>query len=354
MSRPRDPAPSPGYPWALGVGRADVFQGTRRIESFFEQLGRLRPGTRRQIVDVPNVSSAVLAQKAVLFRQADGSPLAEQPLSKRPRAFLADTYGTVGVDIRTDSNRWSAQAYVVSLPLQGQVDYHHDGQRCSVPAQAGAVFDQTLLEGLRCTPDFHFLEFSVLQHDLTRLARDCLPGLGAHQLRPRPVLSGEMAQRMLFMAVQAAQALEQGEACGNTLLFQRWYDLIGLSLLSEQLEAGHAAKQTGRQALTPASLRRATDFIHAHAAEPLALADVADAACVSVSCLLRQFKLHVGMTPHAFIQAARLDRARQDLKKAPNSRVRDVALRWGFQNASKFSQAYQRRFGELPRETLRS
>ncbi len=75
------------------------------------------------------------------------------------------------------------------------------------------------------------------------------------------------------------------------------------------------------------------------------LSDIAAAACVSASSLLRQFNEHLGLSPGAFLRQVRLDRARNELRRGGSGSVRELAQRWGFQNASKFSQAYLRRFG---------
>jgi len=100
-----------------------------------------------------------------------------------------------------------------------------------------------------------------------------------------------------------------------------------------------------------ASLRRAVEFIHAHAETAIGLADIADAACISVSSLLRQFNGHLGQSPFGFLRSVRLERARTELRGDGAPPVREVALRWGFQNASKFTRAYRQQFGERPSET---
>jgi len=100
-------------------------------------------------------------------------------------------------------------------------------------------------------------------------------------------------------------------------------------------------------ALLPATAAHAA----AHADTAIGLADIADAACVSVSSLLRQFNGHLGQSPFAFLRAVRLERARTELRSDDAPPARDVALRWGCQNASKFTRAHQQQFGERPSET---
>jgi transcriptional regulator GlxA family with amidase domain len=128
---------------------------------------------------------------------------------------------------------------------------------------------------------------------------------------------------------------------------------MALTLLHEQPQARDAPAAARALALAPpaARLRRALDFIEAHAASPIGLADIAEAAHLSVSSLLRHFSRHTGRTPHAYLRSVRLARARDALRREPELSVREVASRWGFQNASKFSGAYLKEFGERPTQT---
>src|SRR6185503_10522273 len=113
------------------------------------------------------------------------------------------------------------------------------------------------------------------------------------------------------------------------------------------------ARRSSGSAPAPAGLRRAIDFIQAHADGAIGLADIAEAACISVSSLLRHFQAHVGMSPYAFLRTVRLERAHEELTRGAPDDIRDIALRWGFQNASKFSRAYHEQFGERPSDTRR-
>lgn len=59
-----------------------------------------------------------------------------------------------------------------------------------------------------------------------------------------------------------------------------------------------------------------------------------------------------GMSPYAWLTTMRLDRVRHDLtREGGQSRVGDVAARWGFLHHGRFARAYLNRFGELPRQT---
>ena len=129
------------------------------------------------------------------------------------------------------------------------------------------------------------------------------------------------------------------------------------ALIAALLEAGApgAAESASEAApAPPRHLRRAEDYIAAHLDQPLTLAEVARAAGTSPRALQAAFRAHRGTTPLGFWRDLRLEAARADLQAgAPGTTVTDVALAWGFQHFGRFAEAYRRRFGERPSETLR-
>jgi AraC-like DNA-binding protein len=105
----------------------------------------------------------------------------------------------------------------------------------------------------------------------------------------------------------------------------------------------------------PRYVRRAEDYLRAHAHEPITIADVVAAVGIGARTLSWGFRRYRGVTPLAQLRAIRLEGARSDLRRATpeTDSVTDIALRWGFSHLSRFSKDYTGRFGELPSETLR-
>lgn len=95
------------------------------------------------------------------------------------------------------------------------------------------------------------------------------------------------------------------------------------------------------------------DWLHRHRAEPVSMGDLAAHAGVSVRAVEQAFASHVGAPPMACLRAMRLDRARRLLEAAPaGSNVTAVVLEAGINHLGRFAGEYQRRYGELPSETL--
>jgi AraC-like DNA-binding protein len=105
----------------------------------------------------------------------------------------------------------------------------------------------------------------------------------------------------------------------------------------------------------PHYVRRAEEYMETHCEEPITASLLATAVGVNVRTLYAAFRKHRDYTPFEFLRSVRLRRARSALLSAPpGSKVRDVALKWGFNHIGRFSSLYRRHFGESPSDTLRS
>ncbi|MET1078399.1 MAG: AraC family transcriptional regulator [Pseudomonas sp.] len=93
-------------------------------------------------------------------------------------------------------------------------------------------------------------------------------------------------------------------------------------------------------------LLRAADFIHEHCLASPRLEDICQAAELSPSYLIRAFKQHYGMTPHAFLLNRRIQVARTLLRQgAP---LADVALETGFADQAHFQRAFKQLLAATP------
>jgi len=93
-------------------------------------------------------------------------------------------------------------------------------------------------------------------------------------------------------------------------------------------------------------LERAADFIRQHCTELLSLDDICAAAELSPSYLIRAFKQHFGMTPHAFLVNQRIQFARECLRRG--QLIADVALEAGFADQAHFQRAFKQHLAATP------
>lgn len=93
-------------------------------------------------------------------------------------------------------------------------------------------------------------------------------------------------------------------------------------------------------------LERAAAYIRQHCTEILSLDDICAAAQLSPSYLIRAFKQHYGMTPHAFLINQRIQFARECLRNG--QLIAEVALEAGFADQAHFQRAFKQHFAATP------
>lgn len=96
-------------------------------------------------------------------------------------------------------------------------------------------------------------------------------------------------------------------------------------------------------------LNRGRDFIHARFESALTLPEIASAACLSPFHFLRGFKAVFRMTPHEYLSACRVERAKFLLERTELS-VTEICFSVGFESLGSFSSWFTRLAGSSPRE----
>ena len=138
-------------------------------------------------------------------------------------------------------------------------------------------------------------------------------------------------------------------------------------LLSQMAPAGRAAPgaagaagsaaEASAESLVGAGKSQRLDvlekYIKTRLSAPLALADLANAAGVSVRTLNALCHQHHGVAPMDLLRNIRLDAARERLLVQPDANVTDTAFEFGFGHLGRFSAYYRERFNELPKHTGR-
>ena len=142
---------------------------------------------------------------------------------------------------------------------------------------------------------------------------------------------------------QVAQQVDAGFSDVAWYEEQAWF-LLGRLLMNGQRQAPRTAS---RRALTE-RLGRVTDLIHSAYERPLALADFAAAASLSIFHMLRAFKTQHGVTPYEYLQRRRLG-AGLRLLRATNAPIREIAARVGFADVRSFRRIAMRQLGLGPR-----
>jgi AraC-like DNA-binding protein len=104
-----------------------------------------------------------------------------------------------------------------------------------------------------------------------------------------------------------------------------------------------------------ATLHRAVAFIDDNAHRDITIAEIAEAAHVTIRAVQHAFRRHMGITPTAYLRRVRLEHAHRELVAADPAEqtVTGIAYRWGFPSPSRFAVYYRDVYGVLPGRTLR-
>jgi len=94
-------------------------------------------------------------------------------------------------------------------------------------------------------------------------------------------------------------------------------------------------------------LLRARDLADARYAEPLGVADLANAAGLSRAHFSREFRRTFGESPHAYLLTRRLERAAALLRTTDRS-VAEICFSVGLQSLGSFTTSFTRTYGASP------
>jgi AraC family ethanolamine operon transcriptional activator len=184
-----------------------------------------------------------------------------------------------------------------------------------------------------------------------------------------------------FAEVRATGRLPVGETAASTL-GRLYRDIVDSLTNSPEALASEQARRSIRESLFVASIQAmqrsielhrgpsapppsaerrrvfklAEEYMRAHGHDPIRISDLCGVTGASERTLHYSFRDMIGVRPIEYLRMRRLTAVRMDLRAADPSAttVGEIAFRWGFWHLSRFASAYQRLFGELPSQTLRS
>lgn len=162
---------------------------------------------------------------------------------------------------------------------------------------------------------------------------------------------GKGLRRLLDFAFD--ESVRVGGVTATSAVALRLAESLMLSLLTAQPHSASAGAGGLVSLSEPAAVRRACEYLEAHLADPISLAELARVTQVSVRTLQAAFQRTLGVSPMEFLLEHRLLHARALLRSGAASTVTEVAIASGLLHLSRFSAAYRRRFNEHPSVALR-
>ncbi|MBB3261621.1 AraC-like DNA-binding protein [Paraburkholderia bannensis] len=122
------------------------------------------------------------------------------------------------------------------------------------------------------------------------------------------------------------------------------------AMLSEALRPATRRADEARTCRTTHAVQRALDFIDTCFAEPITLADLADAAGLSISRFTARFSGEVGVSPQQYVRIVRVRHAQRLLRHGVSPSL--VAAEVGFFDQSHLCRHFKRVLGRTPVEWL--
>lgn len=155
---------------------------------------------------------------------------------------------------------------------------------------------------------------------------------------------GEWDDQVRRIALGLADAVRSAGSCDQLLLDQLQLSLA-VALLGRS--GGGQARRHAVGGLSVVRLREAVAYMHAHLGEVISLPDLAAVTDLSTYHFARSFKASVGVSPHRYLTAMRLEKARL-LLATTNRSVTEIALALGFDTPSHFATAFRAGVGVTP------
>lgn len=152
-----------------------------------------------------------------------------------------------------------------------------------------------------------------------------------------PVLTG---------MIEAITGEARQTAMGGALYVESLSRALGVHLLRRYASIKLPAPRAGAR-LSPAEMRRISDYIDDYLAEPLTLSEMAAQNGMTTDVFTRRFRASFGMPPYRYVTAQRVERAGQLLAKGRLA-VKEVAALCGFADQAHLTRVYARETGVTP------
>ncbi|WP_019909008.1 response regulator transcription factor [Paenibacillus sp. HW567] len=135
--------------------------------------------------------------------------------------------------------------------------------------------------------------------------------------------------------------------------FNRHHSLLEIQMhLFKQLDSiNRAYSQPGVRSKSAISLVK--QYIEEHPLGEVTLAEVSNLVSMNYTYFSTWFKMEVGLTFSAYIMKQRMEKAKRLLEE-PATRIREVAVRVGYENMYHFSRAFKNYTGLSPKEYRKS
>jgi AraC family transcriptional regulator len=176
-----------------------------------------------------------------------------------------------------------------------------------------------------------------------------LPGTPAHSIR---YLAGLRDEAISQIALSILSELTDETAAGRMYVEAASLALAARIIHKYCDSASSAVTAPASHQLDQTRVRRVLDYISAHVADEITLADLAGVACLSTFHFARMFTRAMGVPPHRYVSHVRLENAMADIV-AGRLPLAEIASNARFSSQTSFARAFRRATGMTPGEYRR-
>ncbi len=249
--------------------------------------------------------------------------------------------------------------FMIGRPLRGQLEVRNGEDVLAGGAPRGAILSMNRPNKIiGRTSDLQFrvvrMERAVLERHLAHcLGRELSTPLAFDFALPA---DGGAGQAWWSLVEHLWAGAESGTLFASPLLLHAEQQLVKTMLLTLQRHNYTDALGQSVAPAVPYYVRRAEEYIIAHADQTITIEDLVTISGVSARSLYEGFRRFRETTPMAFLKRRRLDMVRGVLLAADpaSTTVTASAAAHGLCHLGNFAADYKRRFGETPSATLRS
>jgi AraC-like DNA-binding protein len=262
----------------------------------------------------------------------------------------------VSVDIDGVDDRYAASvpsASVLNIRT-GAVEYTSTPELATISGPADAVN----VRGWAVDGDILSMVWfnrRALEADLGRLLGRDAPDLIVFP-RALDLRSGRGAEWYTYARSLFESLNRSGTLALNPLIASQVSSILSTGLLLAADHPFRTALDAPAAPQTPATVRRAVQFIDENAQTPITVPDIAASVGASVRALNRGFREHLSTSPLAYLTRVRLEGAHRELVAggAGQLSVSQIAAAWGFYHFGRFAARYREQYGLSPSEAQRS
>ena len=217
--------------------------------------------------------------------------------------------------------------YQVVIAQHTTVEYWHQGRAWTAPTHSAVIFAPGEIHAARGLNDERqnapLRTLFVAPELIERAATEGVPGFQLDE--ERHFFAG---LNLHYAWAEATSKLQRDEA------LELWVSQFAARPAPRHVKCEHF------------SVRRAREFLRAHAKEEVSLQTLASHAGLSAFHLCRVFRTEVGVSPHEFQLQMRIESARALMRGGLG--LREIALECGFADQSHFSREFKKRVGVSP------